>query len=215
MKKIIFLIALLLAGCSLKNESPDIWKKDTSNSFDSYKQYYLEGKTALASVSLKRALNSAKSSADLKPLAKVYLGVCALHVAVLINDKCEEYVSLSDILDKNDSSKNYYYMIEGKFDKVNPDNLPKQYKSFAKQMQTKNYKNAKKEMKKIQSISSMLVAASLIKEYLSSNDIDFLIDRLSLYGYKKPIVRWLKYSKNINSRKKNTKIDKLLKIINQ
>lgn len=213
MKKIIFLIALLLAGCSLKNESPDIWKKDTSNSFDSYKQYYLEGKTALASVSLKRALKSAKSSADLKPLADVYLGVCALHLAVLINDKCEEYVSLSDVLDKNDTSKNYYYMIEGKFNKVNPDNLPKQYKSFAKQMKIKNYKNAKKEMKKIQSISSMLVAASLIKEHLNTNDIDFLIDRLSLYGYKKAIVRWLKYSKNINSHKKNSKIQKLLKIL--
>ena len=35
------------------------------------------------------------------------------------------------------------------------------------------------------------------------------------YGYKKSIVRWLKYSKNINSHNKNSKIDKLLKIINQ
>ena len=215
MKQIIFVIAILLAGCSSKNESPNIWKKDTSNSFDSYKQYYLEGKTRLASLSLTRAINSAKSSADLKPLAKVYLGVCALHVAVLINDKCEDYTSLLDILDKNDPSESYYYMIENKFSRVNLDYIPEQYKSFAKEMKVKNYKNAIKEMKKIQSTSSMLVAASLIKKHLNSRDIDFLIDRLSLYGYKKPIIRWLEYSKNINSHEKNYKIDKLLKIISQ
>ncbi len=215
MKTVILFIALFLVGCSLKNETPDIWKKDTSNSFDSYKQYYLEGKTRLASVSLKRALDSAKRSADLKPLAKVYLGVCALHVAVLINDKCEEYVELLDVLDKNDSSKSYYYMIENRFNKVNVDNLPQQYKSFAKQMKVKNYKNAKKEMKKMENTSSLLVAASLIKKDLNAKDIDLIIDRLSLYGYKKPIIRWLKYSKHINSHKENSKTDKLLKIINQ
>ncbi len=213
MKKIILLIAIFLVGCSLKNETPGIWKKDTSNSFDSYKQYYLEGKTRLASVSLKRALKSAKSSADLKPLAKVYLGVCALHVAVLINDKCEEYTSLLDVLDKNDPSKSYYYMIENRFDKVSLDDLPEQYKSFVKQMKAKDYKSAKKQMKKIKNISSMLVAASLIKEHLNSKDVEFLINKLSLYGYKKPIIRWLKFSKRINPREKNIKIDKLLKII--
>ena len=213
MKYIVLLITVFFIGCSFKNDSQGVWKKDTSNSFDSYKQYYLEGKTRLASVSLKRALVSAKSSADLRPLAKVYLGVCALHVAVLINDKCDEYVSLSDLLPKNDASHSYYNMIERNFTKVDVSKLPSQYHSFVKNIQKHKFRDAIKEAKKMESLSSMLVSLSLVKEYLNSDDLDFIIRKISLYGYKKAIVRWLKYSKNKNTHSKNIKIDKLLNIM--
>ncbi len=206
-------MTVFFIGCSFKNDSQGVWKKDTSNSFDSYKQYYLEGKTRLASVSLKRALISAKSSADLKPLAKVYLGVCALHVAVLINDKCEEYVSLANLLPKNDTSLSYYNMIERNFAKVSVNKLPPQYHNFVKNIQKHKFRDAIKEAKKMKSPSSMLISLSLIKEYLNSNDLDFIIHKISLYGYKKAIIRWLKYSKNKSTHSKNIKIDKLLKII--
>ena len=99
MKIFMLLIVLFFAGCSFKSDEHDIWRKNATNSFESYSRYFLMGKNQMALVSLKRAINSAKSSANMTPLSKVYLGVCALHVAVLIDDKCEGYLSLSDVLE--------------------------------------------------------------------------------------------------------------------
>ncbi len=214
MRLAILFMFIFLAGCSFKSDNLGAWKKETSNSFESYTKYYLEGKTRLASVSLKRALDSAKSSADLRPLSKVYLGVCALHVGVLIDDKCDDFLSLDDVLDKNDSSRSYYYMIEKKFRDVRVKSLPKQYRDFVKAVKKSDFKSAKQDIKAMKNISSALIASSLIKEHLNSDDIDFLIQRASLYGYKKAIIRWLKFLKTTSTTKKNRKIDKLLKILN-
>ncbi len=124
MRLFVLLVFLFFAGCSFKGEQHDTWKKNTTNSFESYSKYFLMGKNQMALVSLKRAIKSAKSSADLTPLSKVYLGVCALHVAVLMGDKCEGYLSLSDVIDKKNTTWSYYYMLQNRFDKVDIDKLP-------------------------------------------------------------------------------------------
>jgi len=140
-KSIFLLIVLIFAGCSFKTNERFKYRVDASNSFDSFKKYYLQGKTRLASISLKRALKNAKDGSDINSIAKIYLGECALHSAMLINDTCKEYQQIKSLT--NDKSlENYYQLLRKNFKQIDTKFLPEQYKDFAENLKSKNYKNA-------------------------------------------------------------------------
>lgn len=215
--KIYFLVILLLffTGCSFKAEQKDTWRKNASNAFDSYSNYYLQDETTLASSSLKEAIGSAKNSANLSPLSKIYLGTCALHVAVLIDDECLEYNQIKDILKEKDSSESYYNMLQKNYDNIDLKSLPPQYSDFVKAMEKKDYRSAFKAIQTIQKTSSKLIAASLMKEHLSKKEIHYIIDEASFSGYKKAVIRWLEFLKEKSNDAEKQKIQKLLNILTQ
>ncbi len=80
-------------------------------------------------------------------------------------------------------------------------------------MKKSSFKKAISDAKEMKSMTSLLIAFSLLKEHLKAEDVDFLIHKLSIYGYKKPLISWLKYSKRLNSDQKNKKTSKILNII--
>ena len=201
----------LFVGCSFKSNPKFKYRVNASNSFESYTDYYLKNQTRLASTELKRALQNAKEGYDLDTLSKIYLGECALHMAVLIDDKCDEYNSIKK-LKPNVTNENYYRLIQGDIKGVSIKSLPDLYQNFAKYLKQNNYKEAFKAIKDMKSVSSKLISASIMRKHLTKDEIRYIIKEASAMGYKKATRRWYLYLRSISSQKEKDKIDAKLKI---
>ncbi len=210
--KLLFLaIAIFFTGCSFKTNNKYKYRVDASNSFDSFKKYYLQGKTRLASIALKRALQNAKEGSDVNSIAKIYLGECALHNAMLIRDNCNEFAQIKDIIsDKN--IQNYYLFLRKDFQKIDTKFLPQRYRDFAKYLKKKEFKNAIKALYKIKDADSQIIAASLIKDKLSKKDIKNIIKLSSSMGYKKTTAKWYTLLETKSTDNEKRVIDKKLKL---
>ena len=210
-KFFILIVTLLFTGCSLKVNNKYKYRVDASNSFDSFKKYYLQGKTRLASIALKRALQNAKEGSDINSIAKIYIGECALHNALLIQDSCNEFAQIKDIIsDKN--IQNYYLFLTKDFQKIDTKFLPERYRDFAKYLKQKEFKNAIKALHKIKDTDSQIIAASLIKDKLSKKDIKEIIKLSSSMGYKKATDRWYTLLESKSTAAEKRVIEKKLKL---
>lgn len=204
---------LLLSACSFTTPKND-WQINSINAYESYKKYYLKGEDNLANTDMKRAVKYAKQSADLNTLARIYLSECALHVSVLEDDDCKKYKELDDLV-TSDELRSYSLFLQNKITKDDIKNLPSRYQDFSEYVQKKEYKNAQKELEKMDDIVSKMVAASLIREYLDPKSIKNIIDEASFYGYKKAVINWMKfYETKVTDSTERDLINKKLKILN-
>ena len=194
MIKIIILsvILLLISACSFKSP-PNQWQYKSTTAYNSYVKNFLSSNVALARNDLSRATKYAKQSADLTMLARIYLGVCALNISVGVDDDCKNYVDISTLL--NDKSLDAYYNFITIKSNNSIENLNDQYKSFAQYLNKKEFNNANKEILKISKPTSKLLASSLMKENLTINTINEMIETASFHGYKKSVIFWLNEKK--------------------
>ncbi len=206
---IIFII--LFAGCSFKINEKYKYRVNASNSFESYKRYYLKGETRLASIALKRALHSAKSGTDVNAIAKIYLGECAMHNALLIKDRCEQYTSIKQLI-PNNKLDGYYNLLQNDIGNISTKYLPSQYKIFIENLKNKNYKNAFKSIQSMQTVSSKLIAASIMKNKLTKKEIKYIIKVSSSVGYKHATLRWYELLKKKSAPKERKIIDKKIEV---
>jgi len=212
-KFVLLIVSILFTGCSFKTGYKYKYRVNASNSFDSFKRYYLQGKTRLASIALKRALQNAKEGSDINSIAKIYLGECALHKAILLQDNCEEYRQIKNLT--NDKYlENYYLFIVGKFQKTDIALLPEQYRDFARYLKKREIKSAVKALYDIKNSDSKIIAASLIKDKLSKKDIKKIIDISSSMGYKKVTARWYTFLKTKSTDSEKKVIEEKLNIFN-
>ena len=209
---ITLLLLLFISGCSLKTTDRYKYRVNASNSFESYQRYYLQGKTTLASVSLKRAINSAKLGSDIDSLATIYLGECAITNALFINDNCKEYKKVSAII-KNSKLENFYRLLRGKVETVDTKKLPKSYISFADFLKKGKYKKAFNAIKDMPSPISKLIAASIIKENLSTEEIKYIIKVSSSMGYRNATIKWYKFLLSKSSPKEKVRILKKIRLL--
>ncbi len=193
---------------------PDRWKTDTSNAFESYREYYLQGNSRLAATELKRAIKEAKRSADLEPLARIYLGECALHAAVLIDDQCNDYLRISAMLGTEKELEAYYLMLQKKMNAVDETMLPRQYRAFVKNIKINDFKTAFSNLKNMPESSSKLIAAALMKDQLDKNMLAYIVDQASFRGYKQSVIAWLRFSKKTATKEDRILIDKKLNLLN-
>jgi hypothetical protein len=180
----IIMILFMLQGCAPK--APDhMWKFYSTSYYNAYRDYLLKGSEDRAYNSLKKSIRYAKSGADLETLKKVYLAKCALNLALLEKSTCASYAEIAE-LDKSEALEEYYHFLLNQEVK-NIDLLPPQYRDFKREP-------TPKRLEGIASIVSRSVAASLIKEQLTIEQIDALIAEQSRYGYKKLVVAWMEYA---------------------
>jgi len=204
----VFLTLLVLAffgGCSFKAK-PDAWRHKSINAFSSYTKNFLSNHDALAKSDLIRAINHAKSSADLTQLSRIYLGECALNISVGIKDRCEKYLSIADLV-QNRELDTYYRFIRRQFTSQELDALAPSYRDFARYSIKNKSQKAIESLFKIDKITSKLLAAALIQEKLSFEDVEKIIKLASFYGYKKSVLYWLHVEKT-----KTTQSDQIQKI---
>lgn len=206
------LIITLFTACSFKSE-PNEWKYKSINAFSSYTKNFLRSNDALAKSDLKRAIEHAKSSANLTQLSRIFLGECALNISVGIDDDCKNYKDISELI--NDKALDSYYMfIRSTISQNDLATLDSNYKEFSEYTITKEYSKAKKELFSMGKITSKLLSASLIKDHLSFDEVDELIKSASFYGYKKNVVFLLNVQKSKTTSESVKKaIEKKIKIL--
>ncbi|WP_373071563.1 hypothetical protein [Sulfurimonas sp.] len=203
---------MFFSACSFKTP-PNEWQYKSVNAYESYKKNFLSSNNSLADSDLKRAVGHAKKSSNLDQLARIYLGKCAINNSVGIEDSCTEFKELESLVD-DQTMHSYYLLIVNKLTYDDIENLPDTYKSFAYSYINKDYKQAVKEMFDIQTITSKLIAANIVKSNMSVEDIEKLLEEVSFYGYKKTVVYWLKVMKTkVEDTLKIQKIDKKIKIL--
>ncbi len=172
MKKysLVLFIVVLLSACSFKTP-PNQWQRKSADAFSSYVKDFMSGEDGLARNDLRRAVKHAKKSANLTTLARVYLGKCALNVSVGVEDKCEEYVSVSNLVE--DEKLSNYYGVITKTSTLNPDAILDKSKA-----------------------TSLLLNGALKKETLNDAQRAKYLQIASRNGYKKAVLFWLNESKS-------------------
>ena len=175
-------------GCSFKTPANE-WQYKSSNAFSSYVKHFMYGEDRVARNDLKRAVKYAKMSANLKPLARVYLGKCALNISVGVVDRCSEYESISNLIEDEELSN--YYSIITKSPNTNP-----------------------KDILDTDKVTSILLNGALEKDNLTSAERAKLLEIASYNGYKKAVIFWLKESlKYADEETQKESFQKKLKIL--
>lgn len=203
MRQSIFLVILLVQGCSLSTPQNE-WQYKSARAFSSFSQNYLSDNGSLAQNDLSRAIKSAKQSADLTQLAKIYLGECALHIATGIDDDCKHYANMENLLE-NKTLSSYYHLLRKNLQNEEINFLPSSYQKFAVALSEKDFVRANKEVLSIKKISSSFVCASLIKEELTDKTRENIIQKASFSGYKKVVLFWLREVKKVSTNRDEIK----------
>jgi hypothetical protein len=185
MRWFLVVAVLIISGCFDKNPKY-VWKNYAISYYNSYSTQLLKNNITNARSSYKRAISNAKSSADLTTLKKIYLGSCALNIALFKDKRCNSYKAIRDI-DFDQKLDDYYNMILAK--KVHDiKNLPKQYQKFY-------LKKTPQSAFEIEDIVSKAVALSLVRDKTTLQDINQIIKQLSDYGYTNAVLVWLEFAK--------------------
>lgn len=209
---ILFFTLLLFSACSFKSPQND-WQYKSVSALESYTKNFLSANDAMAKNDLIRAINHAKQGADIKTLSRIYLTKCALNISVGIKDECLEYQNISHLY-RDSNLDAYFAFIEKKSD-YDIEKLDIHYQEFASKLKLQDYSAAQDKITKISKVTSKLLAASLIRENLTSKTIDEMISLASFNGYKKSALFWLNeklfYTKDIDERENLIKIIEVLK----
>ncbi len=214
MIKVILLACTLifLSACSTSTPKND-WQIQSVNAYESHQKHFLQNDDSLSNIDLKRAIKYAKQSSDLTTLATIQLSECALHVSVLEEDSCKEYLSLEPLV-KDAKLHSYFLFLQNNYDANDIKNLPSKYQTFATYKLQKNYVAAQKEILASKDIVSKMIMSSLMKDSLHGSTIKSIIDEASFYGYKKSVISWMEFyrTKTTDFKEKNI-IEEKLKIL--
>ncbi len=214
MKKSIWLtiFLLFLAGCA-NTTPPNQWQYDSSSSFEEFESSYLKGDFELARDFLQKAIKSAKSSSNLETLASIELSRCALRVGLFKPIKCRKYRELEPLIESK-SLKSYAKLLKKSLQQEDVKYLPKQYRDFGKALLEEDYPRANSIVARIKSPTSQMVAGALIKDNLSYKNIEKIVNKLSFYGYRVAVLRWLKFQiSKTTEKEKRAILKKKLKIL--
>lgn len=197
-KKLSFvLIILMLGGCSFQSPKNE-WQVKSTNAYASYTQNFLIGNDLMAKNDLSRAVKHAKQSADLTQLSTIYLGKCALNISVGVDDNCDEYKEVSDLIN-NKQLDAYYHLLTASLEPKHIAYLPKQYKKFSEILTNNNLVELDKNILSMEKTTSKILAASLAKDKLTQSTKKEISKIASYHGYKKVVLFWLEESKKTSS----------------
>jgi hypothetical protein len=189
MKYILLCSLILLSGCSFKT-APNQWQYKSANAFSSYTKNFLSDNQILADNDLSRAVQHAKKSADFTQLATIYLGECALNISLGIEDKCEKYKNIQELVN-NEELNAYYAFITRSISHEDIKLLPQHYQVFALSFNKSDFKKANTELLRMEKETSRLLCASLLKNKIDKEVRTKIIQTASFYGYKKAVLFWL------------------------
>jgi len=91
------LVIVFLTACSIKTV-PNQWEYKAKNATQLYIKNFLSDKEEIANQDYERAIEHAKSSADLEMLGKIYLTKCAMKKIVGQKSNCYEYQSIEKLI---------------------------------------------------------------------------------------------------------------------
>lgn len=201
---VLFIISLIFLSCS--SNSSAIWMQESSGYLEKFKTLKLQGKEYLTIK--QKAIDSAKMGANIEYLQIIELSDIALDLILNNTMDFSRYDHL-ETLETFEQNKNYKAMLQGKSVELNQ--IPKQYRSFAKSIDNNDTKKAFNEAKNIINPISKLIALSII----SSSNIEIELEIINIateQGYKAVIINRLNKIKDIEkSQEQKEKLEKLIK----
>ena len=201
MIKILFSPILLLIFTSCSFQTPqNKWQYSSSNAFSSYTKNFLSSNDLIAKNDLKRAIKNAKQSADLRQLAKIYLGECALNISVGIDNECKKYKDIKQLVDSKELDA-YYDFIMLSLDNDMIKYLPIGYQEFARNFKNQNQKALNRDIQNMKKPTSLLLSAAIARDLLDAKSLKHIIDTASFNGYKRSVIFWLHESMKFTTQK--------------
>jgi len=194
---------LLMIACS-SPQPKNQWQYEAVIMINAYQKHFLQGKTNRANLDLRHARQRSKQSADFKTLIDVELTVCAMQLSILAPIPCDNAKALIKI-QPNAQQEAYLALLNSSLKKEDIDLLPKQYQDFTQALLSKDTLAINEALTKVEPLSSRLISSSLVPLQINKQNIAFLIKELSISGYKRPLIPWLKIqaSQESNITKKN------------
>lgn len=186
-------VLFLLAGCAAPKHA-DAWRYQSAAATKAYGEHFLKDERVQVESNYSQAERTAKQSADLVPLARLYLSACALNIAVLVEDTCESFAQTRSVHDDAELAA-YYAMLTGTMTETEVADLPNRYRSFARAYLSKKPEKIRNTVDGITPLRSRLVAASIARHYLTDQQLDVLISEASHLGYRRAVIAWMRYQK--------------------
>lgn len=197
-----FLVIIFIFTACTHKVVPNQWEYKSSDAFRSYTEHFLEDKNSLAQSDLNRAIKLAKQSAELNHLAKIYLGECGINRSVGLDNGCDKYHNLRDLVDSKELDV-YYKMLYNKLEAVDITLLPIKYQEVMTLSYEKNDDILFDAICSMDDIVSEFIIASILKKRWNKEQIKHFIQKASFYGYKKLVIYWLNNLEKIEEENKN------------
>ena len=208
-----FILVLLLQACS-SPQPKNSWQYQATTSLNNYTKHFLEGNTLRAKADLSHARKKASHSANLGTLIDIELTACAMQLSVLKSYPCQNASDLL-VLEPSSPKQAYLDLMQGKLTTQQIEHLPSQYQDFALAYVENDISALNKTVSKIKPLTSRILASALIKDKIDAENVAQLIDTLSYYGYKAPLLSWMKHQMNHEEDKqKKMKIKAKIEVLN-
>jgi hypothetical protein len=153
---------LMILGCAGAN-IPD-WTYESYDALDNYKEASLRGKTGLAELYFKRAVEETQRSGDLILLGRVYLTRMAMQT-VLQRPLSDKAFLVGQALTPYPENDHYYRLLRGKDLKMDPAALPVPYRDFAAALQKGDESAAMEAIDRIDDPCSQLIAIAVCDKW--------------------------------------------------
>lgn len=194
MKKIAFLLflLLLLGGCSSK-PTPG-WIVAGSQQLDSFKHHFLTGaQPVVAERHFRRAVEEIKKAGDLDLLGKAWLTRMALQIAVLTDMEEGEYQKVAAA--KAVPANGYFYLfLKGENAAVDRSLLPARYCAFIEAYRSGSLVETERRITAMADdpLSLLIAAGIAVRHNMESETIlRAAVDTASRNGWKRALLAWL------------------------
>lgn len=203
---------VLLSACSAPRHQ-DQWRYDAADATLAYREHFLHDNALMRADAYRRALRASQQSADLLPMARLYLTRCALNKAVLIDDPCDAYADVSPLIDSAELDA-YYAMLTGTLDTDRIEQLPEQYRPFARAVAAQDAAAVRTALRTLAPPTSRMIAASTVLDTLDEALVETIVHDASEHGYRRAVIAWMHHLLLItNDPKKKKRLEKKLELI--
>jgi hypothetical protein len=197
MKKLPFLIVvLLICACGGAGQIP-VWKEKGYSQLDEYKNSFLTGSEESTEPHFLKATREIAAGNDLGLLTVAYLTKYALHTASLEPFDASEFAKLYR-LEPHPADMAYCHFLKGNFSAVDAKELPARYARVLKAASGRDTATAGREIAAIDEPLSRLIACGVWTRYLAADEaiLNIGIDTASANGWRRPLWAYLERLQN-------------------
>ena len=191
MKRVLLIsLILVMLGCS-GAKIPD-WTYESYDALESYKENTLEGRTGLAEMYFKRAVEETQRSGDLTLLGRVYLTRMALETVLQYSLSDEKFLAIQNNA-PDQQNEQFYRLIKGQGAGMISESLPQQYREFASALQKNDENAASGAIDRIADPVSRIIAVSICDKWqlCRARGYRAAIDTASRQGWKAVLLIYL------------------------
>jgi len=178
--------AVVLGGCSTKQPLP--WQAGAHDALQRYTQNYLQGETRLAARDLAEARAHVGATGRFDLVARTELIRCALGVAALDFEACEEFEPLRQSAAVEDRA--YADFLSGDWQSLDAGALPERYRALARSRDAGAQNRAAMAIE--DPLSRLVASGALFRgARLAPEGVTAAVETASSQGFRRPLLAYL------------------------